>query len=111
MAVFAHLEFRRPLTETEPVGFFGRRPSGPVLVFFVLFAMTNLAKGLIFGTLMVAIPIAGYLAWNRDLRAIRRYVWLWGWLAFVLVAAAWPVAVYPPIRTWWSCGCRTTSAG
>src|SRR4029450_3358388 len=29
-----------------------------------------------------------------DLRSARRYVWLWGWLAFATAALAWPVAAW-----------------
>jgi 4-amino-4-deoxy-L-arabinose transferase-like glycosyltransferase len=104
IALFVYLEFAffKPAAERseaagseaqDPVSFFGRR-SWRVLAFFVLFAMTNLAKGLIFGTLMVAVPISCFLLWNLNLHAIRRYVWLWGWLAFAVVALAWPFAVY-----------------
>lgn len=94
MALFAHLEFRRNSpTDRQATGFLGARPWA-LLAFFIVFGATNLAKGLIFGSLMVAIPVTGYLASNADFRALRRYVWLWGWLAFVIVAGAWPLAVY-----------------
>jgi 4-amino-4-deoxy-L-arabinose transferase-like glycosyltransferase len=93
IALFAHLEFFRKTDATERNGFFGRRP-WPVLAFFVVFGMTNLAKGLIFGTLMVAVPVAGFLLWNFDFTRMRRYLWLWGWLAFAVAALAWPVAAY-----------------
>ena len=41
---------------------------------------------------------------NAGLKAIRRYVWFWGWLAFAVVSLAWPVAAYlqhPEIRDLW----------
>jgi 4-amino-4-deoxy-L-arabinose transferase-like glycosyltransferase len=88
----------------ESISFAGKR-SWLVLAFFVLFGMTNLAKGLIFGTLMVAVPIGCFLLWNLNLRAILRYVWLWGWLAFALVALAWPLAIYrhyPDVLELWA---------
>src|SRR5581483_3882276 len=103
LALFVYLQFRRPSADGESLGFFGGRP-WPVLAFFVLFGMTNLAKGLIFGTLMVLVPVGGFLLLNADLPAIRRYVWLWGWLVFAAVAAAWPVAAYcryPDITDLW----------
>jgi 4-amino-4-deoxy-L-arabinose transferase-like glycosyltransferase len=104
MAFFVRAEFPREVRDdTESASFFGKRP-WPVLAFFVFLGLTNMAKGLIFGTLMVAVPIAGFLAWNADLRAIRRYVWFWGWLACAVVALAWPVAAYlqhPEIRDLW----------
>jgi 4-amino-4-deoxy-L-arabinose transferase-like glycosyltransferase len=102
VALFAHLQFRRKGGD-ESVHFLGRRP-WPVLAFFVLLGATNLAKGLIFGTLMAGVPIAGFLLWNRNLRALGRYVWLWGWLAFAAVALTWPLLVlrqYPEaLRLW-----------
>src|SRR5207245_209082 len=73
--------------------FFGWR-SWTMLAFFMMLGATNLAKGLVFGNLMALVPIAAYLLWNADLRAIRRYVWLWGWLAYAAVALAWPAAAY-----------------
>ena len=76
-----------------------------VLAFFVLFGMTNLAKGLIFGTLMVAVPVTCYLFWNLDLRAMRRYIWLWGWLAFAVVSFTWPLLIcqkYPDVIELWA---------
>ncbi len=92
LALFAYLEFGAP-ADDAPVGLVGRRPFS-LLAFFVLWGMTNLAKGLVFGTTMVLVPVAGYLLLKGDLRSIRRYLWLWGWLAFVLVAGAWPLAAY-----------------
>src|SRR5438105_2638891 len=35
-----------------------------------------------------------FLIWNGDLRRITYYLWFWGWLAFVAVAVAWPLAAY-----------------
>jgi 4-amino-4-deoxy-L-arabinose transferase-like glycosyltransferase len=94
MTTFAYLEFARTSPDDRAaVGFLGSRPWA-VLAFFALFGMTNLAKGLIFGTLMVAVPVGGYLLSTLDLKVIRRYVWLWGWLAFAAAALLWPVAVY-----------------
>ena len=45
-------------------GFFS--PPLLVAVFFALLGATNLAKGVIFGTAMAAVPVAGYLLWNRS---------------------------------------------
>ena len=70
---------------------FGTRP-WPVVVFFVLLGMTNLVKGLGFGTAMAAIPIAGWLIWNRDWRRCSKYAWFWGALIFGAILAAWPLA-------------------
>jgi 4-amino-4-deoxy-L-arabinose transferase-like glycosyltransferase len=120
LAVFIYLEFRRgqsrredaetrhlsvsPCLRVSVSSFLGSRP-WLVLFFFFLLGMTNLAKGLIFGTLMVAVPIGCFLLWNCDLGAIRRYTWLWGWLACLAVALAWPVLVclrYPDAPEVWA---------
>ncbi len=99
VALFVKLEFggsHETAANSEPSQiprFFGERPLS-VLAFFVVLGMTNLAKGLIFGTAMAVIPIGGYLIWNADLLRIRRYVWFWGWLAFAVVMLAWPLAAY-----------------
>ena len=52
------------------------------LLFFVLLGMTNLAKGLVFGTVMALAPVACFCCWNFAGAASRRYIWLWGWLVF-----------------------------
>ncbi len=96
MALFVRLEFTDCADNPSPGfvrSFLGRRP-WLVFAFFVALGLTNLVKGLLFGTAMVVIPIAGFLLWNADLRRIGRYVWLWGWLAFLIIVAAWPVAAY-----------------
>jgi 4-amino-4-deoxy-L-arabinose transferase-like glycosyltransferase len=103
LGLFAHLECVWPQSAEADVRFLGRRP-WPVLAFFVLVGLTNLVKGLVFGTAMVLIPVIGFLVWNGSLRAIRRYIWLWGWLAATAVAAAWPLAVmhrYPDAYEVW----------
>jgi 4-amino-4-deoxy-L-arabinose transferase-like glycosyltransferase len=87
----------------EPEGLFSRRPL-LVAVFFALLGATNLAKGMIFGTAMAAIPIAGYLLWNRSRPQIQRYFWFWGFVIAALVALAWPLAVigrHPDILQLW----------
>jgi 4-amino-4-deoxy-L-arabinose transferase-like glycosyltransferase len=104
IALFVHLEFdRRPAGDGEDSRFLGRRP-WPVLAFFAVLGLANLAKGLFFGDLFVILPIGSYLLANRDAQAIRRYVWLPGWLTFLAVAAAWPVAAYlryPDVLDFW----------
>ena len=104
VALFVRGEFFRG--ESAAAGsrhFFGTRPLG-LLAFFVVLGMTNLAKGLIFGTAHVLIPVAGFLLWNADWRRISYYFWSWGWLAFLAVAAAWPIAAwlrYPDVVDLW----------
>jgi 4-amino-4-deoxy-L-arabinose transferase-like glycosyltransferase len=104
VAAFARLEFGpRADRAGEPTSFLGGR-HWPVLGFFVLLGATNLAKGIIFGTVMAGLPVAGYLLCNRSWGKIRRYVWLWGWAAALVVAAAWPAAVltkHPEIVQLW----------
>jgi 4-amino-4-deoxy-L-arabinose transferase-like glycosyltransferase len=76
-----------------------------VALFFLVLGTTNLAKGLLFGTGMVLIPIAGFLLWNADLRRIGNYLWLPGWVIFAVVAVAWPVAAwlrYPDVLELWN---------
>jgi 4-amino-4-deoxy-L-arabinose transferase-like glycosyltransferase len=104
VAVFARLEFGSYASRSGESGsFVGRRP-WLVLAFFLLLGATNLAKGVIFGTVMAGLPVAGYLLWNRSWGPIKRYIWLWGWLAAIAVAIAWPLAViqrYPEILDLW----------
>lgn len=92
IAVFAKQEFG-PGGRDERRGFWGSRP-WPVLAFFVLLGLTNLVKGLIFGTLMVVVPVGTYLLLRFDWQALRRYVWFWGWLAFAICWLAYPLAIY-----------------
>ncbi len=99
IALFVRIEFSasgEQINERNTAGafrFFGRR-TRLTLLFFAVLGMTNLVKGLIFGTAMAVIPIAGFLLWNADFGRIRRYLWSWGWLAFLVVASLWPVVVY-----------------
>ena len=93
LSVFAYTEILRTPTENESGNFFGKRP-WCVLGFFVLLGMTNLAKGLVFGTVIVLAPVGIYLLWNFRWASITRYLWLWGALAFFAVALPWPLLVY-----------------
>jgi 4-amino-4-deoxy-L-arabinose transferase-like glycosyltransferase len=104
IALFARLEFFQvPEAADGRNRFLGGRPR-PVLAFFLSLGLTNLAKGVLFGPAMVLIPVAGFLAWNADRRQIVRYVWLWGWLLCIAIAAAWPIAAwlrYPDVLELW----------
>ena len=93
LALFVYLEFGRRGTEARASAFCGRRP-WPMLAFFMVWGLTNLAKGLFFGSIFVGLPIATFLLWNADWRQIRRYVWLPGWLAYAVVGSLWAVAAY-----------------
>ena len=95
MALFVRIEFSGENTHERGFfkGFIGSRP-WRFLAFFILLGMTNLVKGLFFGTAMVLIPAFGFLLWNGDLRRISSYAWLWGWLVFAAIASFWPLLVY-----------------
>ncbi|MBL8797194.1 MAG: hypothetical protein JNM56_25050 [Planctomycetia bacterium] len=94
LALFVHLEFqRRPKGDGESLGLIGPRPWVLVL-FFAVWGLTNLVKGLFFGSIFVGLPIATFLLWNWDWSAIRRYVWLPGWLAYLATASLWATAAY-----------------
>jgi 4-amino-4-deoxy-L-arabinose transferase-like glycosyltransferase len=106
LCVFAYLEILRPASESakDSVNFLGRRP-WLVALFFGLLGATNLAKGLVFGTVMALAPIGTFLLWNFSWRRIGRYTWLWGWLIFALVGGAWPALVlqrYPDAPELWA---------
>ena len=108
MALFVKTQFPEPDAQSEG-GLTSCSPSlcasGSVPWFFILLGMTNLAKGLIFGTLMVLVPVAAFLLLSKDWSRIRRYVSPAGWLAFAVVAGAWPLAIYlqhPDIIELWS---------
>jgi 4-amino-4-deoxy-L-arabinose transferase-like glycosyltransferase len=93
-ALFIELEFvHRPADPRETQGLCGPRPR--LVLFFVLAtALTNLAKGPLFGTFFVALPLVGFFLWNGDWPGFRRYLWAWGLFAYVVVGAAWPLAAY-----------------
>ena len=105
VALFIRTEFFHGDSADPAVShhFFGRRPLR-LLAFFVVLGLTNLAKGILFGTVITLVPIAGFLIWNGNLRRITYYCWFWGWLAFAGVAAAWPLAAwvrYPDVVELW----------
>jgi len=104
LCVFAYIEILRTPADDESVNFFGKRP-WCVFAFFVLLGMTNLAKGLVFGTVIALAPVGGFLLWNFRWRSIARYFWLWGWLAVFAVALPWPLLAarrYPDaVDVWW----------
>jgi 4-amino-4-deoxy-L-arabinose transferase-like glycosyltransferase len=122
IALFVHLEFQcRPALDAEDARLLGRRPWA-LLAFFIILGLTNQVKGLFFGAIFVLLPTGTFLlakivnrrsaaAPAEESRAIlvgwhavRHYFWLWGWLAFLVVGAAWPVAAYlryPDILEFW----------
>jgi len=72
--------------------FFGNRP-WTVWMFFIVLGMTSLAKGLLLGAgeLVMGLGIFLLLAWRE--KRLGRYVWLWGWMLFFVLTAAWSVYV------------------
>ncbi|MBM82086.1 MAG: hypothetical protein CMJ78_16065 [Planctomycetaceae bacterium] len=104
LALFTKIELSFKSSSREvPQPFFGNR-NWLMLAFFVVLGMTNLCKGLAFGTAMAVIPIAGFLLWNADKQQITRYFWFWGWLAFLGIAISWPLAAlvrYPDVVDLW----------
>jgi 4-amino-4-deoxy-L-arabinose transferase-like glycosyltransferase len=96
LALFVGLQWPRRgpmVAELPAVSFAGWRP-WRMLAFFVALGATNLIKGLFFAPAIITIVIGGFLLANRDRVQLRRYAWLWGWLAYLAVALAWPVAAY-----------------
>lgn len=89
LAFFARAEFARPV-ESDEGRFFGRRP-WEVLAFFASLGLLNLTKGLFFGTLIAGAVVTAYLLAQWDWSRIRRYLWGWGWLAYLVVSAPWPL--------------------
>lgn len=65
-----------------------------VVAFFLAMGATNLVKGLVFGTVMASVPLAGFLVLGLQLKRITKYVWVWGVLLFLAVMFAWPLAAY-----------------
>src|SRR5262249_33124390 len=61
-------------------------------------------KGPLVGAVPVIATITVYLLLKRDPRSIRRYTWLWGWLVFIALSAAWPwwaMKHYPDVLDNW----------
>ncbi len=92
--LFVKLEFspKYRLHENESLNPLKNRPF-PVYLLFIALGLTNMAKGLVFGTVMSLIPISCYLLWNHDVKKIMRYIWIWGWLIFIIVGGSWALYV------------------
>lgn len=94
MTIFARIELFSPhLSGDSRTDFCGTRP-WPVMILFVVIGLTNLAKGPLLGVVIIAASIATCQLLSRDRRRMRRYVWLWGWLALIALTLAWPIAAY-----------------
>src|SRR5262245_23724844 len=51
-------------------------------------------KGPLFGTAFLASAMAVYFLASRHWEGLRRYVWFWGWLAYLIVGGTWPLFAY-----------------
>src|SRR5262249_11282344 len=74
-------------------------------VFYLGLGLSTLVKGIGFGAALVGVTVALVLAWDRDLRTLRR---LWspaGCLLALLLAVAWPALVlrrHPEALGFWT---------
>jgi 4-amino-4-deoxy-L-arabinose transferase-like glycosyltransferase len=93
IALFVLSEFSDRFATDTRVEFFGMRP-WPVVGFFALAGLTNLAKGPLVGAVVVLGPVGVYLLWNSDWQKIRRYAWLWGGMIFLALMLFWPYMIY-----------------
>jgi 4-amino-4-deoxy-L-arabinose transferase-like glycosyltransferase len=88
VALFVKMEFfSDPLLDDKRHGVFGWRP-WPVVGFFVLLGLTNLAKGPIVGAAMIVATLGAYFlitSWRRA----KQYLWLWGLLGAGAIAVSW----------------------
>jgi 4-amino-4-deoxy-L-arabinose transferase-like glycosyltransferase len=92
-ALFLRSEFGPNGGRPERATFFGTRPWSVLGVFIVLGA-TNAMKGPLFGTAFLASSLGVYFVAGRHWASLRRYVWLWGWLAYFAVGCLWPLFGY-----------------
>ncbi len=112
-------EFKNPIPcdgadadARPPTRFLGGR-TGAVALFFLLLGAMNWIKGPAVGAVPVVAAMTVFLLWNGwdslrtgpvDWRPIRRYLWLWGWIAFAALALLWPYLAwrrYPSILDNW----------
>ena len=64
-----------------------------VVGLFAAAGLTNLTKGIGFGPLMVFIPVSAFILFTGRLSVIRRYLWAWGVILFLLLGLWWPLAI------------------
>jgi 4-amino-4-deoxy-L-arabinose transferase-like glycosyltransferase len=86
LALFVRLEF-----QPRPAGRWPWALAG----FFALLGLANLVKGPFFGDAFILVPAAGFLLLGANRWSlIRRYVWLPGFLIFLVVGLSWAVPAY-----------------
>jgi 4-amino-4-deoxy-L-arabinose transferase-like glycosyltransferase len=111
LALFVRQEFSADPNVQDPrLNFLAWRP-WPVLAFFFVLGLTNLAKGPIVGAAVVIGPILAYFFmpllqtetsklivlfhWpGEHRRRIRRYLWLWGFLIAIAIGLSWHVYIH-----------------
>jgi 4-amino-4-deoxy-L-arabinose transferase-like glycosyltransferase len=93
MALFVRAEFVDPAASDGRIGLIGARP-WPIVGFFALAGLTNLAKGPLVGAVVVLAPAGAYLLWNLNWLRLRRYLWIWGGLIFIALTVFWPYMIY-----------------
>ena len=76
----------------DSVRFWGARP-WTVAGLFAAAGLANLTKGIGFGPLMVFIPLTAFILLAGKLSVIRRYLWAWGVMLFLLLGLWWPLAI------------------
>ena len=92
---------------TRRFNFVSTRP-WRVAAFFAVLGLANLVKGPLVGDGIMGAAVGSFLLWElidqKNLRRLLPYLWLWGWLLFLLIALAWPIAVtrlYPDVKSNW----------
>jgi 4-amino-4-deoxy-L-arabinose transferase-like glycosyltransferase len=103
-ALFIRAEFAPTGAKPEKPTFFGNRP-WTIWGFFIVLGATNAMKGPLFGTAFLATSLSVYFLFGRDWMGLRRYLWFWGWLVYLLVGIAWPVFAYlhyPDVADVWA---------
>ena len=97
MALLVRREFARVKPDLTPGKFFGDR-AWEIWAFFLLLGLTNLTKGPLLGMVVVASAVGVWALWQGAIEGqwprFWRYVWAWGWLAAIIIGAAWPLWAY-----------------
>ena len=78
LSFFAYIEFLRPPNDSDTNNPVGVRP-WCVLGFFALLGMTNLVKGLVFGTVIAVAPILVFRLWQADWKNVLYFLILMAW--------------------------------
>jgi 4-amino-4-deoxy-L-arabinose transferase-like glycosyltransferase len=82
----------------------GNRPLA-VWAFFVVLGLSNIVKSPLLGPMFVLAPTGAFLLWNWDWSRIRRYLWVWGAIIFVVLWKWWVLWAqhrFPDVARNWS---------